>query len=120
MFRRPHIQFFPLPNESDHSGMGIAEDAGYGLLRLETREAIGIGQPTLFAHARFISHLSKNRQAEKRLPERAESAPILNTYPLGREMTQIKKDRSRCCRIVSQPSLPNHAVKRFPGRVRPL
>jgi hypothetical protein len=81
------MQFFPLPNESNHSGMGIAEDAGYGLLRFETRKSIRIGQPTLFSHARFISYLSKNRQAEKKLPERVESATILNTYPLGREMT---------------------------------
>jgi hypothetical protein len=67
--------------------MGISEDAGYGLFRFEARETIGIGQPTLFAHARFISHLSKNRQAEKRLPEREESASMLDTYPLAREMT---------------------------------
>lgn len=87
MFRRHHIQFFPLPNESNHSGMGIAEDAGYGLLRFETREAIGIGQPTLFAHARFISHLSKNRQAEIWLPGRAKLTSTLILHPLGREMT---------------------------------
>jgi hypothetical protein len=68
--------------------MGISEDAGYGLFRFEARETIGIGQPTLFAHARFISHLSKNRQAEKRLPEREESASMLDTYPLAREMTR--------------------------------
>jgi len=71
--------------------MGVAEYASYGLFRLEARETIGIGQLSLFAHARFISHFSKNRQEEKRLPERAESASMLNTYPLGREMTQFKK-----------------------------
>jgi hypothetical protein len=71
--------------------VGIAEDASYGLLRLEAKETIGIGQPTLFSHARFISHLSKNRQAEKWLPGRAKSAPMLNSYPLGKEMTHFFK-----------------------------
>jgi hypothetical protein len=89
MLRRHHREFFPLPNESDHSGMGIAEDTSYGLLRLETKEAIGIGKPTLFSHARFISHLSKSIQAEKWLPEQAKLTSILIIYPLGREMTLL-------------------------------
>ena len=40
--RRHRRQFFPLPDKAYYPGMGIAEDAGYGLLRLETRETIGI------------------------------------------------------------------------------
>jgi hypothetical protein len=67
--------------------MGIAEDAGYGLLRLESRKTIGVGQSTEFAHARFISYFSKNKQAEKRLPEWVKSCSISISYPLDREMT---------------------------------
>jgi hypothetical protein len=81
------MQFFPLPNESNHSGSGIAEDAGYGLLRFETREAIGIGQPTLFSHTRFISYLSKNKQEENRLSERMQLTSTCIFHPLGKEMT---------------------------------
>jgi hypothetical protein len=86
MLRRHHTQFFPLPNESNHSGSGVTEYAGYGLLRFETREAIGIGQPTLFSHARFISYLSKNKQEKNLLSKRMLLTSTCIFYPLGKEM----------------------------------
>jgi len=87
-YRKHRRQFFPLPNQAYYSGTGIAEDAGYGLFRLEARKSIGIGECT-FSHSRFISYFSKNKQQKNRLPKRVVLTGNLVFHPLAKEMTHF-------------------------------
>jgi hypothetical protein len=47
--------FFSPPLKPDDQGLGVSEDTGDFLLRVEARESIDVSKSLMFAHALFIT-----------------------------------------------------------------
>jgi hypothetical protein len=50
-----HRLFFPPPLKPKDEGLGVSEDTGDFLLRVEARESIDVSKSLTFGHAFFIT-----------------------------------------------------------------